>query len=214
MEIILSRHGNTFAPHDPVVWAGSTNNLPLVEKGVQQAHKLAEVLKLQNIKLAAIYCGPLDRTLAYGTILAQALHLPFQPMIDRRLDEIDYGEWTGLTNEQINAKFGQTALKEWNESSVWPKNAKWGASETILIMEVHSFVNDLILKFGHNDKVLVVSSNGRLRYFLKLVTGEFEKRIKDKTFKIKTGNVCKITYRDDHKAISYWDIEPSLDFTL
>src|SRR4051812_6458627 len=103
MEILLARHGNTFAPQEPSVWAGSANDLPLVEKGVAQAEKLAAVLKAQNLPLSAVYCGPLQRTSHYASLIVRRLQLPFQPLVDSRINEIDYGSWTGLTNEQVIA---------------------------------------------------------------------------------------------------------------
>jgi probable phosphoglycerate mutase len=37
MQLILSRHGNTFSPQDAVVWVGAKQDLPLVDSGVLQA---------------------------------------------------------------------------------------------------------------------------------------------------------------------------------
>ena len=213
MNLILSRHGNTFDAHVPVVWAGSSNDLPLVEKGIAQAEKFAEALAAHKIKPVAIYCSPLQRTRRYAEILIQKLALPFQPNVDPRINEIDYGQWTGLTQNQVIARFGERAVKEWEENSHWPPAGQWGGSEAHVIQETQAFVNDLS-KAHKNDTVLVITSNGRLRYFLKEVSGEFEKRVSQHTFKMKTGNISKLIINETQRVLSYWNVEPTLDFKI
>lgn len=209
MNLLLSRHGNTFGPNDPVVWAGATNDLPLVEKGLAQAEKLAAALLAQKIIPAAVYCGPLQRTSRYASIVMQKIGLQGKPTVDRRLNEIDYGEWTGLTNEQVIARFGEAALKAWDEHARWPEKGGWGGSEKSAIAEVHSFIDDLTQKHREDDTIIVVTSNGRLRYFLTLVEGEFERRAQTGAFKVKTGNICKLRQQSGLFSVSCWNAEPS-----
>jgi len=212
MDIILSRHGNTFAPSDPVVWTGSSNDLPLVAEGIAQAEKFGRVLLSQGLRPAAVYCGPLKRTRVYAEILIGMLGLSEGPRVDSRLNEIDYGKWTGLTQDQVEAEFGPASLKAWNEKSVWPKEGGWGGSPEKIISEVHSFVHDLQKAHRQSDLVLVISSNGRLRYFLTLQEGVYESHIKTGRFKVKTGNICKLKASKESVVIDYWNIDPnSLD---
>jgi len=209
MNIILSRHGNTFGPNDPVVWTGATNDLPLVEKGLAQAEKFAQALMTQKIRPAAIYCSPLQRTAKYAGVIVQRLELPFQPIVDPRINEVDYGEWTGLTNEQVKERFGEVALRGWDKRSEWPAQGNWGGSPETVIAEAKSFVEDLLQWHDRNDTIVVVTSNGRLRYFLTLAHGEFEKRVKDGSFKVKTGNVCKLVCETEKIQIAYWNADPA-----
>lgn len=211
MNLLLSRHGNTFNPGEPSVWAGATNDLPLVEKGLAQAERLAETLISKNIKPAAVYCSPLQRTSRYASIVIERLKLNLKPIVDPRLHEIDYGAWTGLTNDEISRRFGEAALKAWDDRSQWPARSGWGSSETGVIREVRSFAEDLIERYSTTDTVLIVSSNGRLRYFLTLAEGEFARRIESGTFKIKTGHVCKLRYESGAFKVEYWDQEPRAD---
>ena len=209
MNIILSRHGNTFGPNDPVVWAGATNDLPLVEKGFAQAEKFAQALIAQKIRPSAVYCSPLQRTAKYAEVIIQRLDLLFLPTADPRIHELDYGEWTGLTQQEVKARFGETELKGWDERSEWPQQGHWGGSPEIAITEIKSFVHDLTQKYGEDDTVVVITSNGRLRYFLTLVQGEWDKRIQDGSFKVKTGNICKLVSKNSSMEIPYWNADPS-----
>jgi probable phosphoglycerate mutase len=209
MELLLARHGNTFGPNDPVVWAGATNDLPLVEKGLEQAEKLASVLKGQGLK-PAVYSGPLQRTFKYASIVSERLGLP-KPKIDLRLHELDYGGWTGLTAEQTEAKFGTAAVEAWEERSEWPPKSQggWKGSEAQTLDEIKTLVADLEKKHGPDALVLAVTSNGRLRYFLKLIEGEFERRVRDRSFKVKTGAVCKLRESDGKWSVAYWNVDPA-----
>jgi broad specificity phosphatase PhoE len=204
MRIFLSRHGNTFAPGDPVVCAGAKNDLPLVASGKMQAQKLAEYFEKNHINLTAVYCGPLQRTIEYAQIAVGTI----KPIIDPRLNELDYGDWTGLTSQQIIDRFGQTAWENWEKNSLWPITGHWGSSEEKTIAEVQSFADNLTKKYSADDTVLVISSNGRLRYFLTLIPGAFETYIQQRIFKVATGNTGEMVYNHKQWSLTYWNIPP------
>lgn len=212
MKIILSRHGNTFHPGDPVVWTGSTNDLPLVEKGLTQANRFADsliALRDRNETFpAAILCGPLQRTRKYAEIAANRLNLPFAPVVDSRLNEVNYGDWTGLTNDQVASRFGEEVIQRWDSKSEWPATGNWGGSPKLIVDEIMSFVAHLRRTYNDEDEIVVVSSNGRLRYFLCLVDGEFERRIQEGSFKVKTGNICQLNLEKDRIEIPIWNQDP------
>lgn len=209
MIFLLGRHGNTFKSGDPVVWAGATNDLPLVESGILQAKSLAKALFQQEIKPAGVYCSALQRTYHYAQIICSDLKLNLKPQVDPRLHELDYGGWTGLTHEQVVSQFGSDTLNLWEEKSLWPSNANWQGSPAAVITEVKNLVSDLISKHNPNDTLLLISSNGRLRYFLSLVEREFDNRIREQTFKIKTGHLGKLIYEKNHFNLSYWNKNPA-----
>jgi broad specificity phosphatase PhoE len=66
MQLILARHGNTFESNETPTWVGAQNDLPLTAAGLKQAKNLALYIKNNNIKLDAVYCGPLRRTRIYA----------------------------------------------------------------------------------------------------------------------------------------------------
>ncbi len=208
MRLILARHGNTFAPGDKVVWAGSSNDLALVETGLKQAHNAAEYLLTENIKPAAIYCSPLQRTKKFAEIVIERLSLNYQPIVDARLNEIDYGEWTGLSDQEIIDRFGEDQLKTWSELSQWPQKGSWGGSESAVLTDIKSFVDEIQKKHSPSDTIMAVSSNGRLRYFLTLMNGEFESRRQEKKVKVKTGHLCELVLDNGSCTLNYWDKNP------
>ena len=208
MKVILSRHGNTFSANDPVVWVGATENLPLVDSGILQAKNLAQTLQEADIFPKAVYCGPLKRTRDYAAIILEQLHFSLKPIIDDRLNEIDYGNWAGLSNTQIQEIDEGDELSAWENLSVWPKIAGWSGSPAQMAKEVKEFSKDLIAQYDPTDTILVITSNGRLRYFLKLIPGLFEQHVQDKSFKVATGNICLLTCENRRWQMKFWNKKP------
>src|SRR3546814_6877824 len=99
--IFLIRH----AAHDLVGRAivGRMPGVHLSRAGRQQAEKLAE--RLAQEPLAALYSSPLARARETAEPLARRLRLELQ--IAEDLDEIDYGEWTGRTLDELAGKSGR-----------------------------------------------------------------------------------------------------------
>jgi broad specificity phosphatase PhoE len=90
----LLRHG------EPAVFGRLNGRLPgvgLSEKG--RAEAAMQAGRLAGEKIEAIYSSPLQRTRETAEILAERLGLPVHYRED--VIEIDYGEWTGLTFDQI-----------------------------------------------------------------------------------------------------------------
>ncbi|MDC0357194.1 histidine phosphatase family protein [Oligoflexia bacterium] len=208
MEIILARHGNTFNPGDKIVWVGSSNDLPLVEKGEQQARELATALSQAPLKPTAIYCGPLQRTARYAELMIEELGVAVEPTVDLRIDEVDYGEWSGLSNAEVADHFSAQELEAWNKCSKWPTSGVWRSSEKEVIKNVFSFAEDIARWHSATDVVIVVSSNGVLRYFLKLIEREFETRIQTESFKMKTGSISKLDFDGYNYKIAFWNVKP------
>jgi probable phosphoglycerate mutase len=208
LKLILARHGNTFGPGDRVVWIGVREDLPLVESGRTQAEHLLTALLGAQIVPACVWHGTLRRAADYGAILAAGLGVV--AVGDPRLDEIDYGAWRGLSNEEIEARFGGHELSAWQERSVWPASAGFQPPEAIVRNDVRSFVADLLAK--EDEVALAVSSSGRLRYFLELVPGELGRRLHDQSFRVRTGSVGALVYESDRWRVAYWNVEPTAGF--
>lgn len=202
------RHGNTFAPGDPVVWAGSKNDLALVSSGEEQARSFGAFIRLHDIRFDAVYSSPLQRAKRFAEIALESAQSNLLVQVDTRLNEIDYGPWTGLTNEHVEKQFGAQAQKNWNECSRWPEAAGWGGSEAVMIASVKEFSENLLQKHSQDDCLMLVSSNGTLRYFLKLVEGAFEASVAAGTFKVRTGAYCVMQHQNGRWQVESWNQRP------
>lgn len=212
LRLILARHGNTFGLGDNVVCVGLKSDLPLVEKGEQQARDVADFLSRENIVLNRVYCGTLKRTQQFANIILGNFCPEVEVKINPALDELDYGLWTGKSDQEIRSEFGESAFSGWAEKSQWPTNAEWGGSVEETIREVQGFADMLTMDCKSNDAadetVLAVSSNGRLRYFLTLADGEFQRRVEKAGVKVKTGRICSIVFEDGNWSVEYWNRSP------
>lgn len=90
MTVILLRHGRSTSNTEHTL-AGRAEGVDLDDKGREQA--LALVDRIGSLPLRAIVCSPLLRCERTVEPLAAALGL--EPVIDDRLAEVDYGQWTG-----------------------------------------------------------------------------------------------------------------------
>ncbi len=210
MKLILSRHGNTFKSGETATWVGSRNDLPLVDTGINQANELAKALQDANCLINAIYCASLKRTNEYATIIAKKLKLEYLPIADDRLIELDYGDWSGLTNEQVINRFGKNALDKWTKDGVCPQNSHWGESEQQVIERVKSFADEIQVKHK-NETVLAVTSNGILRYFVALVPEVFAQASQKSSLRVATGNVCIMQNLNGIWQLLCWNQKPDIN---
>jgi probable phosphoglycerate mutase len=92
----LLRHGERV---DGRVLAGRMDGIGLTERGRAEIAAVAELLA--DDAVAAIYASPLQRTRESAEIVAARLGLPIVYRDD--LIELDFGEWTGFTFDEIRA---------------------------------------------------------------------------------------------------------------
>jgi probable phosphoglycerate mutase len=77
---------------------GRTPGIRLNEQGRVEAQQLAE--RLEATKFDAIYSSPLERALETAEAIAYRMNL--EVTRNEALNEIDYGEWSGKTFEQLH----------------------------------------------------------------------------------------------------------------
>ena len=213
MNLILARHGNTFHAQEPAYYVGSQHDLPLVPFGIEQATAIGVALQRQHCNLAGVYSGPLQRMLTTAQYALQAMHCPLSIEVDERLNELDYGLWSGLTSQEVRQRFGDEDYEAWERQSKWSRVGEWAESEPAVIARITAFAKDLVQRHADQDTIFVVASNGCLRYFLKLVPGAFAEKIAQTQLKIGTGHLCHLHYKQAKWTLVSWNQKPA-DFLL
>ncbi|WP_246742967.1 histidine phosphatase family protein [Rhodomicrobium vannielii] len=208
MLLILARHGNTFEAGEKPVWVGARTDLPLTAKGREQAAALGEALKPFAPRIRRIAAGPLARTREHAEIAATTAGLSAPVDIEDRLREIDYGDWEGRSSEDIEASGGAAELAAWNERGVWPISAGWLPCTYAIDARASTLADEAARDAEAGDAALFVTSNGVLRYFLKLVPGAFEAAATDASLKVATGNVCALRLEGDAWSVLLWNVKP------
>lgn len=149
--LLLARHGETDWNRDHR-WQGHTGP-PLNEKGRRQAQALAASVA----DIDAIYSSDTQR--ARDTAEIVAAHLGATVETDERLREVNFGEWEGLTREEIDRRYAG-AFTRW-EACERPLPAGVEADEAMaerVLRALHEIAD------AHaEDRILVVTSGGPIR---------------------------------------------------
>jgi probable phosphoglycerate mutase len=201
--LLFVRHGNTFAPGDKVVWVGRETDLPLVDSGRRQAEAAAAALARRGWRPDMVFAAGLRRTQDFAAIVCARLDLP-PPVIDRRLDELDYGAWAGLSSDEISAAApdARALLAAWQQADRWPPDGLWRSREDAVLRDLAAFAGDR-LAAGGATQPLVVSSNGCLRFLPRLLLHRAQHRA---SFKMRTGHFGVIERDADQCHLRGWDL--------
>jgi len=118
--LILIRHGQTTWNREERVRGQA--DVPLDETGLWQAGVTARTVAARW-PLTAVYASPLDRAVKTAAAVAAAQGLTVQPLAG--LLDMDFGDWTGLTNPDLEARY-PALLRAWIEA---PHTARFPGGE-------------------------------------------------------------------------------------
>jgi broad specificity phosphatase PhoE len=183
--------------------------LPLTERGVEQLQQVAVALKKLSLAPSELRCGPLKRTRQSAAIIGDSFgHI--LPRLDPRLDELDYGDWAGLSDAEVIGRFGRESFESWTLKGIRPELGGWKPSESQIMTDVRSLIAEISL-VSENKVVCLVSSNGRLRYFLRIIFSEFQRLSLAGSTGMKPGHISILARYQDHWSLVVWNLNP---FTL
>lgn len=205
MLLILARHGNTFGPEDTPVWVGAKEDFELVETGLEQSRDIGKALRKAGQSPDRIIAGPLKRTRIGAELAAEHCGFSGEIEIDDRLREIDYGVWGGKSDAQVAESWGQSAIDDWRERSIAPTGAGWTPSPRQIEAQVRALFDAVTQDPGEDHTVLILTSNGILRYFHPLLSGT---SAKPEDSKVKTGRLCAAKITPDNCHLLFWNEKP------
>ncbi|QZY56887.1 histidine phosphatase family protein [Crassaminicella profunda] len=146
--LYLIRHGQT-------KWnlesrAQGSKNVELTQKGRNQAALLAE--KMKNYEIDCIYSSDLDRAYETAKMIGEKMNLEVKKIDGLR--EMSFGEWEGLTNEEIQKDY-------FEHYTVWrsdPHKAMIPGGEKLLDVQKRGLkaINNIV-KENENKNIIVVS---------------------------------------------------------
>lgn len=182
----LVRHGE-HARQGRII-AGRTGGIGLSPKGRAEVDGIAEHLSSQMVE--AIYASPLDRTRETAAIIARRFNLPVS--IREDLIELDFGEWTGLTFDQVRSDKRWLPWQACRSIAAIPGGESWrGVQDRI----VHALFD---LRRQHPEETLILVSHGDvIRAAMLFALGmplDFYNRIE-----VGTGSIS--TFRIDQQGI-------------
>jgi len=148
--LYLIRHGETDWNKEGK-YTGQTD-IFLNETGRQQAREAAKALKIHNPKV--IYTSDLIRAVETAQLIAKELHIPI--IQDKRLREINQGEWEGLHISEIHSRYGNQFISHRDNPLI--VSAPNGESIAEVKTRVIDFLNEITVK--HPSEQIVISSHG------------------------------------------------------
>jgi len=152
MNLLLIRHGQTdwniarrFQGH---------SNVPLNEFGRKQAAALADRLSAQQVD--ALYSSDLERAIETAKMIVHLSGCKPDLHSDLRLREINFGDWEGLSYNEIKEKYPEALLVR--ENDVYKNAPPNGETLEQLTMRVQSMLDELYLK--HKDQTVIIVAHG------------------------------------------------------
>ena len=163
IKLVFVRHGQSIWNLENI-FTGWTD-VPLSEEGIDSAKEVAG--KLSGVRIDVVYTSPLKRNKGTVSLILEHLGLEDLPVIvDKALDERNYGELQGLDKEEVKKQYGEDQVRLWRRS--WDQAPPGGESLKDVFERVAPFYEKNIekdLKSGKN--VLVVASHNSLRALVK-----------------------------------------------
>jgi len=152
--LYLIRHGET-AWNAEGRFQGHRNT-PLNEVGIQQAHHVAR--ELAHYSLDAIFTSDLARAAQTAEIIAA--HHAAPVIADRRLREAYFGEWEGLTLDEITTRWPDI-LAAWRQDSLHTRPPGGETLEQVQLRVVELLM-ELLSRYP-DEHVAIVAHGGALR---------------------------------------------------
>ncbi len=204
--LIIARHGNTFEPGETPRRVGLRTDIPLTEKGRAQARAIGDYLKQRQLVPDVAYSSTLQRARETADIAVRAAGYKQPVFAIDILNEIDYGPDENKTEEEVIARLGEQALKDWDDKTIVPDG--WNADPLEIILNWQGF-GAQIRAHDDNEVVLAVTSNGIAR-FAPYLTGDFDAFAAMHDIKIATGALCILEFRGDQWHVVEWGIKPDV----
>lgn len=161
-DLVVVRHGNTFAPGETPRRVGAGTDIPLVASGEAQARAVGVALAAAGLSPDRVLTGPLKRARRTAALLLEAFEAPPSPELAPFLDEIDHGPDENRPEAEVTARIGEAAIAAWDRDGIAPEG--WTVRREERIAAWRETVAEAS-RAGPGTTVLV-TSNGAARFVL------------------------------------------------
>ncbi len=158
MEVYLIRHGETESNREQryLGWSES----PLSALGLRQAEAVSHFLSPRGID--ELYCSDLNRALHTARVIGAGCGL--KPTITPLLREIHFGQWEGLTFDEIEKEWGN-AISQWLDDP-FHQAAPGGESLKDVCGRMNEFLTTVSDAAPDGKRIVAVSHGGSIRALL------------------------------------------------
>lgn len=168
-------------------------DVPLCQEGIESAPKVAE--ELFGTKIDKVYTSPLIRNRETVSLILKNIGKEELPIIvDKALDERNYGELQGLNKDEVKKQYGEEQVQIWRRGyGVAPPG---GESLKDVYGRTIPFFKKYIEKDLKDGKdILVVASHNSLRAIVKYLENISDEKIID--LELPFGSLIKYDFDGD-----------------
>lgn len=154
------RHAETEANANDV-FIGSGSDIPLTNKGKEQARKTGEYFKSIGVTFDTIYYSPMIRCFETAREISSIAGGQLVPK--KQLLELDYGVWEGLSRTEIENKYAEDYKRYCSDMSCRPTGSSESANDVSeRIAEFLQYLKDSNATAGKNVLVVTHKTTGRI----------------------------------------------------
>jgi probable phosphomutase (TIGR03848 family) len=154
MTVILLRHGRSTS-NTAHTLAGRSDGIDLDDKGREQSAALVELVG--GLPIRAVVRSPMLRCARTVEPLAAALGV--EPIIEQRLTEVDYGEWTGRTLSELVKEPLWAVVQQQPSAAVFPGGEGLAQVQARAVAAVREYDRRLAEEHG-GDALWVACTHG------------------------------------------------------
>ena len=170
-------------------------DVPLSEKGVQEAASAGERLKKENLKFDCAFTSDLKRAQLTLKLILEKLGQTGIPIEQNQaLNERHYGELQGLNKAETAKKFGEEQVKIWRRSYDIAPPGAGGESLKDTAARTLPYFNARILGEVKKGRNVIVAAHGNS---LRSIVMDLEKLTKEQVLELNLATGVPIIYQLD-----------------
>ena len=183
-------------------------DVPLTEKGINEANNAGLLLKKNNIKIDQVFSSVLQRANKTAEIACKASQLDnlfVNGMLiyerDQRLNERDYGDLVGLNKSETADKFGKEQVHIWRRSFDTPPPN--GESLKDVVDRVSPYFTDTIQPLILDKKNVLIVAHGNSLRAIMIKVGLYKSE-EISSIELPTGSPLCLDYENDKLTNNYY----------
>lgn len=193
--LILVRHGESVW-NKQGLWTGLTD-VSLSQKGKEESRKAGVLLK--DIKIDEAFSSPLKRSTETLAEIISVLEYQIPIILDKSLNERDYGLLTGENKWELQKEYGQEKFQKIRRG--WDYEIPGGETLKDVYNRVLPYYNSQILpKLKNGKNILIVAHGNSLRALVKFLENISDENIA--SLEIPTGGMYIYQIDNEGKIIS------------
>ena len=183
-------------------------DVPLTEKGINEANNAGHLLKKHNIKIDKVFSSVLERANKTAEIAIKAseienLHKDGKLIYekDQKLNERDYGDLVGLNKAETADKFGKEQVHIWRRSYDTPPPN--GESLKDVVERVSPYFTKTIQPLILNKKNVLIAAHGNSLRAIMIKVGMYKPE-EISSIELPTGSPLCLDYQNGKLIEHYY----------